>query len=89
MSERRSFWQRLFGRTTGTSSLSLRQQKVLQYIIGRIDEDVPLQEVLKEQYVRRHCSRTEVEQIVRSPEFVEAARERLGEAFRESEEFRL
>ncbi len=89
MSERRSFWQRLFGRTTGTSSLSQRQQKVLHYIIGRIDEDVPLQEVLQEQYVRRHCSRAEVEQIISTPEFVEAARERLGEAFRESEEFRL
>ncbi|MDQ5829178.1 MAG: hypothetical protein M3324_04745 [Actinomycetota bacterium] len=43
MSERRSFWQRLFDRT-GTSSLSQRQQKVLQYIIGRIDENVPLQQ---------------------------------------------
>jgi hypothetical protein len=50
---------------------------------------VPLQEVLQEQYVRRHCSRAEVEQIISSPEFVEAARERLGESFRESEEFRL
>jgi hypothetical protein len=47
MSERRSFWQRLFGRTR-TSSLSQRQQKVLHYIIGRIDENVPLQEVLQE-----------------------------------------
>ncbi len=55
MSERRSFWQRLFDRT-GTSSLSQRQQKVLQYIIGRIDENVPLQQVLKEDYVRRNCS---------------------------------
>ena len=88
MSERRSFWQRLFGRTR-TSSLSQRQQKVLHYIIGRIDDNVPFQEVLKEQYVRRHCSRAEVEQIISTPEFVEAARERLGEAFRESEEFRL
>jgi hypothetical protein len=88
MSERRSFWQRFFGRTR-TSSLSPRQQKVLHYIIGRIDEDVPLQEVLHEQYVHRHCSRAEVEQIISTPEFVEAARERLGEAFGESEEFRL
>jgi hypothetical protein len=43
MAERRSFWQQLFGRT-GTSSLSQRQQKVLQYIIGSMDENVPLQQ---------------------------------------------
>ena len=87
MSERRSIWQRLFGRT-GTSSLSQRQQKVLHYIIGRIDENVPLRQVLQEDYVRRNCSRAEIEQILSSPEFIEAARERLGESFR-SEEFKL
>jgi hypothetical protein len=87
MSERRSFWQRLFGRT-GTSSLSQRQEKVLQYIMGRIDENVPLEQVLQEDYVRRNCSRSEIEQIISSREFIEAARERLGESFR-SEEFKL
>ena len=88
MSERRSLWQRLFGRA-GTSSLSQRQEKVLQYIIGRIDENVPLQEVLQEDYVRRNCSRAEIEQIVSNPEFLEAASERLGGSIRESEEFKL
>jgi hypothetical protein len=88
MSERPSFWQRLFGRTR-TSSLSQRQQNVLHYIIGRIgDENVPLEQVLQDDYVRRNCSRAEIEQIMSSPEFVEAARERLGESFR-SEEFKL
>jgi len=87
MSERRSFWQRLLGRT-GTSSLSQRQEKVLQYIIGRIDKNVPLQQVLQEDYVRRNCSQEEINQIVSNPEFVGAARERLGESFR-SEEFKL
>ena len=87
MSEQPSFWQRLFGRT-GTSSLSARQQKVSDYIIGRMEKDVPLQQVLREDYVRRNCSQAEVEQIVSTPEFIETARERLGESFR-SEEFRL
>ena len=87
MSEQRSFWQRLFGRT-GTSSLSPRQQKVSDYIIGRMEKDVPLQQVLGEDYVRRNCSQAEVEQIISTPEFIETARERLGESFR-SEEFRL
>jgi hypothetical protein len=85
--EQRSFWQRLFGRT-GKSSLSQRQQKVLGYMIGRLDKDVPLQEVLREDYVRRNCSQQELEQIVSNPEFVQAARARLGESFR-SEDLRL
>jgi hypothetical protein len=87
MSERPSFWQRLFGRT-GSSSLSARQQKVSDYMIARMEEEVPLQEVIREDYVRRNCSQAEVERIVSSPEFIESARERLGESFG-SEEFRL
>ncbi len=87
MSEQRSFWQRLFGRT-GSSSLSPRQQKVSDYIIGRMEKDVPLQQILREDYVRRNCSQAEVEQIISTPEFIETARERLGESFR-SEEFKL
>lgn len=87
MGERRSFWQRLFG-NRGGSSLSPRQERVMRYIIDRMDDNVPLQQVLQEDYVRRTCSRAEVERIVGSPEFVEAARERLGEDFR-SEEFKL
>jgi len=52
MSEQRSFWQRLFGRT-GSSFLSPRQQKVSDYILARMEKDVPLREVLREDYVRR------------------------------------
>jgi hypothetical protein len=88
MSEQRpSFWQRLFGRA-GSSSLSPRQQKVSDYILARMENEVPLQEVLREDYVRRNASQAEVERIVSTPEFIETARERLGESFR-SEEFRL
>jgi hypothetical protein len=87
MSERPSFWQRLFG-GAGSSSLSPRQQKVSDYIIARMEKDVPLQEVLREDYVRRNCSQAEVEQIVSTPGFIETARVRLGESFR-SEEFKL
>ena len=86
MTERQSLWRRLFGRT-GKSRLSARQEKVLKYIIQHIDQDVPLQEVLREEYVRRNTSRAELEEIISSPELIEAARERLGESFR-SEEFK-
>jgi hypothetical protein len=85
--QQRSFWQRLFGRT-GTSSLSPRQQKVSDYILARMEKDVPFRQVLREDYVRRNSSQAEIERIVSTPEFIETARERLGETFR-SEEFRL
>ena len=85
MGERRSFWQRLFGGRG--SSLSQRQQKVLGYVIGRMNEGIPLPEVLEEEYVRRNSSQTEIDEIVRSPELIEAAREQLGESFR-SDEFK-
>ena len=86
MAEQRSFWQRFLGRR-GASSLSQRQEKVLHYIVGRMSQGAPLQEVLQEEYVRRNCSQSEIEQIVRSPELIAAAREQLGESFR-SEEFK-
>jgi hypothetical protein len=42
MSERPSFWQRLFGGAE-SSSLSQRQQKVMRYLIDRMDKgEVPL-----------------------------------------------
>jgi hypothetical protein len=87
MSEQRSFWQRIFGRR-GSSSLNQRQERVLNYIIGRMGEDARLQEVLKEEFVRRYCSQAELERIISSPQFIEAARKHFGESFR-SEELRL
>jgi hypothetical protein len=87
MSEQRSFWQRIFGRR-GSSSLNPRQQRVLHYIIDRMGVDAPLQEVLKEEFVRRNCSQAELERIISSPEFIEAARKNVGESFR-SEDLRL
>jgi len=88
MSERPSFWQRLFGGAE-SSSLSQRQQKVMRYLIDRMDKgEVPLQQALREDYVRRNLTREEARQVVSHPEFVQAARERLGESFR-SEEFKI
>jgi hypothetical protein len=83
MGERRSFWQRLFGGSG--SSLSQRQEKVLRYVIGRTNEGVPLREVLEEEYVRRNSSQSEIDEIVMSPELIEAARDQLGESFRSGE----
>ena len=72
----------------GGSSRDRREEKVLEYIIHRVNADARLHDVIREDYVRRNCSGAEIEQIISSPEFVEAARERLGESLR-SEEFKL
>ena len=59
-----------------------REEKGLNYIIHRIDQDSNLHEVLQEPYVRRNCTR---EEIVSSAELVHACREHLEQLFRSGE----
>ncbi len=61
------------------------EEKVLQYIIHRIDEDANLHEVLQEPYVRRNCSQAEIEEIMSSADLVHACREHLEQTFRSGE----
>ena len=61
------------------------EEKVLQYIIHRIDEDADLHEVLQEPYVRRNCSQAEIDEIVSSADLVHACREHLQQTFRSGE----
>ena len=75
--ERRSFWNRLFG---GSRS-SAREEKVLQYIIHRIEKGAKLGEVVQEDYVRRNATSEEVKEICSNPRLVAAARESLGHDF--------
>jgi len=75
--ERRSFWNRLFG---GSRS-SAREEKVLQYIIHRIEKGAKLGEVVQEDYVRRNATSDEVKEICSNPRLVAAARESLGHDF--------
>ena len=62
MTEQPSFWRRFFGRG-GTSSVNQRQEKVLRYIVGRMKEGAPMQQVLDEEYVRRNTSRSELGRV--------------------------
>ena len=59
----------------------------MQYVIGRIDKGVPLQEALQDEYVRRNCSQMEINQIAGSPDVVRAAREQM-EASLSTEDFK-
>jgi hypothetical protein len=58
-----------------------REEKVLQYIIHRINEDANLHEVLWEPYVQRNCSQEEIDEIMSNPELIHAAREHMEQAF--------
>jgi hypothetical protein len=58
-----------------------REEKVLQYVIHRINEDVALPEVLREPYVRRNCSQVEIDEIAANPALVHAAREHMEQVF--------
>ena len=71
------FGQFFFGNPTRAE----REEKVLRYVIHRIDEDADLHEVLREPYVQLNCSRAEIDEIINNPELVHAAREHMEQAF--------
>ena len=76
------FGQFFFG---SNPSRAEREEKVLRYIIHRINEDVALHDVLQEPYVQRNCSQAEIDEIESNPELIHAAREHLEQAFRSGE----
>jgi SepF-like predicted cell division protein (DUF552 family) len=80
VTKERSLWAQLF--FDGNPSQAEREEKVLRYIIHRINEDADLHEVLREPYVQRNCSQAEIDEIESSPELVHAAREHLEQTFR-------
>lgn len=79
--EKKSFWARIFG---GSAS-SAREEKVLNYIVHRLNEDANLHDVVEEEYVRRNATRSQINDIISDPRIVEAARERLQDAFSSGE----
>ena len=61
------------------------EEKVLNYIIHRIDQDADLHEVLQEPYVRSNCTQAEIEEILSSADLVHACRKHLEQTFRSGE----
>ncbi len=79
--QKKGFWARLFG-STGTS---IREQRVLEYIVHRMNEGGNLHDVVEEEYVRRNATKSQIDEILSNPKIVEAAREKLTEEFRSGE----
>jgi hypothetical protein len=76
--EKQSFWDTLF-----SPYPSDREEKVLEYVIHRLGDGAQLKDIVQEQYVRRHASPDEVQDILDNPELVEAARRKMEEDFEE------
>ena len=69
----------------GSSARAEREEKVLQYIIHRMNEETSLHDVIREDYVRRNCSQDEIHEIINDPELVHACRIHLWRTFRSGE----
>jgi hypothetical protein len=69
----------------GSSARTALEEKVLQYIIHRMNGETPLQDVMREDYVRRNCSQDKIHELVNDPEFVHACRKHLWQTFRSGE----
>ena len=65
-----------------SSPAQVEHEKVLRYIIHRIDQDADLHQGLRDPYVRRDCSQGEIDEIVSSTDLVHAARKHLEQTFR-------
>ena len=79
MTKERSFFGQFFFSNPNRAE---REEKVLRYIIHRIDEDAALHNILQEPYVQRNCSQVEIDEIQSNPELVHAAREHMEQAFK-------
>ena len=73
--EKRSFWDRIFS----IHHHSDREEKVLEYVIHRLGDGASLEDAIREEYVRRHASPDEVQEILDTPRLVEAIREKMEE----------
>jgi hypothetical protein len=79
--ENKSFWDRLFG----THHRTEREEKVLEYICHRVGEGAHLEEVIKEEYVRRNANPEEIEEMLDDPKLVQTAHEKMREDFASDE----
>ena len=74
MEKWKSFWSRFFGGPRRTA----REERVLAYIVHRVDGGARLQEVVRDEYVRRMTTEDEVRRILAAdPRIIEGARVRM------------
>ena len=69
----KSLWSRLFGRRRRTA----REERVLQYVGHRLQNGARLQEVVRDEYVRRMATEEEVRRMLADPKVAESTRGRM------------
>lgn len=79
--ERQSLWDQLFSGSFLEQHDRDRERKVIEYICHRVGEGAHLRDVLKEEYVRRHASQAELDDLLDNPRLVEAAHEQMRKDF--------
>lgn len=57
------------------------EDKVLQYVVHRLQEGAHLRDVLKEEYVVRNTTQVERDELIRDPRLVQQDREGLEQDF--------
>ena len=81
--EKRSFWEKLL--SGDPQYQDEREQKVLQYMIHRVNQGAHLRDVIGEEYVRRNASQQEIDDLLEEPRLIEAAHKRMQEDFSSGE----
>jgi hypothetical protein len=64
-----------------TAGCVKRERKVLECVCHRVGEEAHLRDVLREVYVRRNASQTEMEEIMSDPRLIQIAHENMCEDF--------
>ncbi len=84
-SAREPLSRRLFEDFFGGSHHVQPKDRALEYVIHRIEHGEHLESVVEEPYVRRNCTQGEIDQIVRDPRLVHAARNSMEQTFSSGE----
>jgi len=78
-------FERIFGNLFAGSGHSPREEKVREYIGHRLAHGAHLEEVLREEYVRRNCSQEKLDAIIQGPRLIHEDRESLHRLFESGE----
>lgn len=84
-SVREPSFKKLFGNLFGGSGRLSQEDKVRQYVAHRLGHGAHLAKVIREEYVRRNCSREEIDEIIRDPRLIHDDRASLQRFFESDE----
>lgn len=69
----------------GGSEHAPQKDRVREYVMHRVEAGKHLDDVIEEPYVQRNCTQPEINEILRDPRLVHAARESMERTFSSGE----